>query len=137
MSSYLESVNRTKIKPDLLVEVLQTIEAMPPEDRGVLEARLVHVLEMLKSKGLRGRKVASLVTAIEFRLTALTRLDVDGTLRGWSVRRQEPGVSSISIEALKAAAVEPLIENAEGEAAFDAERFRRRVLANAEPEGRG
>jgi hypothetical protein len=101
-----------------------------------LEARLFRVFELLKSKGLRDQKIASLATAVDFRLTALARLDHDGDLRGWSVPQKQPGMSSISVEALKVAADEPLIENAEGKAGFDSERFRRRILANAEPDGR-
>ena len=136
MGGYLNSVNRTKVKPELLVEVLRIHAAMAPEDRGVFEARAFRVFELLKSKGLRGSRIASLATAIDFRLTALARLEHDAALRGWSVPRPEPGVSSISIEAIEAAAEEPLIENAEGKAAFNAERFRRRILANVEPGGR-
>jgi len=133
---YLASVNRTKVKPELLIEVLRMHAAMAPEDRGVFEARIVRVFELLKRRGLRGPKITSVATAIDFRLTALARLEHDAALRGWSVPRQQPGVSSISIEAMTAAAEEPLIEDAEGKAAFDAGRFRRRVLANAQPEGR-
>src|SRR2546430_1528447 len=121
MGRYLDSVNRTKVKPELLVEVLEMHGAMAPEDRGVFEARAFRIFELLKSKGLRRGRIASLATAIDFRLTALARLEHDAALRGWSVPRQEPGVSSISIEAIKAAAEEPLIENTEGKAAFDVE----------------
>jgi hypothetical protein len=136
MDRYLDRVNRTKVKPDLLVEVLQMHAAMAPEDRGVLEARAFRIFELLKSKGLRSSRIASLATAIDFRLTALARLEHDTALRGWSVPLQEPGVSSISTEAIRAAAEEPLVENAEGKATFDAERFRRRVLASVKPDGR-
>ena len=48
---------------------------------------------------------------------------------------QEPGAGLISGDAIKAAAEEPLIENADKQAAFDAESFRRRVLSIAEPDG--
>jgi hypothetical protein len=77
-----------------------------------------------------------LATAIDFRLTALARLQRDAALRGWSMPGQEPGAISISGDALKVAADEPLIENAEKQAAFDAESFRRRLLAVTEPDGR-
>jgi hypothetical protein len=136
MAGYLDSVNRTKVKPKLLVEVLQMHAAMAPEDRGVFEARAFRIFELLKSKGLRTNRIAALATAIDFRLTALARLEHDAALRGWSIPRQEPGVVSMFVDVIKAAAEESLIENGEGKAAFDAERFRRRVLANAEPDGR-
>jgi hypothetical protein len=136
MAGYLDSVNRTKVMPELLCEVLQMHAAMPPEDRRVFEARAFRVFELLKSKGLRANRIASLATAIDFRLTALARLQQDAGLRGWSMPGQEPGAVSISTDVLKAVAEEPLIENAEGQAAFDAESFKRRILANAEPDGR-
>ncbi|HVB17335.1 MAG TPA: hypothetical protein VNF04_12430 [Stellaceae bacterium] len=135
MAGYLDSVNRTKVKTELLVEVLRMHAAMAPEDRGVFEARAFRIFELLKSKGMRADRIASLATAIDFRLTALARLERDAALRGWSIPRQEPGASSISVDVLKAAAEEPLIENIEGKATFDADRFRRRILANVEPDG--
>jgi hypothetical protein len=136
MTTYLDQVNRTKVTPDLLVEVLAAHASMDPEDRGVFEARAFRIFELLKSKGLRARNIADLSVAINFRLMALARLEKVAALRGWSIQAEQPGVSRISFDALKAAAEEPLIENDEGQAVFDVERFRHRVLAGAEPEGR-
>jgi hypothetical protein len=48
---------------------------------------------------------------------------------------REPGSGLISIDVVKAAAEERLIENADKQAAFDAESFRRKVLSIAEPDG--
>jgi hypothetical protein len=135
MVEFLDKVNRTKVSADLLVEVLQIHAAMTPEDRPVYEARAFRLFELLKSKGIRTNRIASLATAIDFRLTALARLERDAALRGWSMPGQEPGAGLISGDAIKAAAEEPLIENAEKQAAFDAESFRRRVLSIAEPDG--
>jgi len=73
--------------------------------------------------------------AINFRLTALARLERDAALRGWSMPRRESGARSISGDAVRAAAEEQLIENAEKQAVFDVESFRRRVLSIAEPKG--
>ena len=128
MMGFLDRVNRTKVSAHLLVEVLQMHAAMAPEDRPLFEARAFHIFELLKSKGVRTNRIASLATAINFRLMALARLERDAALRGWSIPRQEPGASLISGEVVKAAAEEPLIEKAEKQAAFDAESFRRRVL---------
>jgi hypothetical protein len=137
MAGYLETVNRTKVSPELLVEVVQLHTAMAPEDRPVFEARAFRIFELLKSKGVRSdRKIAALATAIDFRLTALARLQRDAVLRGWSMPGRESGAISISIDALKVAADEPLIENAEKQAAFDADSFRRRLLSITEPDGR-
>jgi hypothetical protein len=132
---FLNKVNRTKVSPELLCEVLQMHAAMSPEDRPVYEARAFRVFELLKSKGVRANRIASLATAIDFRLTALARLERDAALRGWSIPGQEPGAGLISADAVKAAAEEPLIENAEKQAVFDAESFRRRILSIVEPDG--
>lgn len=134
--NYLDQVNRTKVTPELLIEVLAQHASMDPEDRGVFEARAFHLFELLKSKGLRTKKIADLSVAINFRLAALARLEKAAALQGWSIQTQQSDMSLISFNALKAAAQEPLIENEEGQAVFDAERFRHRVLADAEPEGR-
>jgi hypothetical protein len=136
MADFLEKVNRTKVSTELLVEVLHMHAAMAPEDRPVFEARAFHIFELLKSKGVRANRIASLATAINIRLMALARLERAAALRGWSMPRQEPGASLISGDAVRAAAEEPLIENAEKQAVFDAESFRRRVLSMAEPDGR-
>ena len=47
----------------------------------------------------------------------------------------QPGAVSISLDVLRVAAEEPLIENASGEAVFEADSFRRRLLAVTEPDG--
>jgi hypothetical protein len=133
---YLDTVNRTKVTPELLLEVVQTHTAMAPEDRPVFEARAIRIFELLKRKGVRGRRMTALAEAIDFRLSALARLQRDAVLRGWSVPTEDPGAISIAFDALKIAADEPLIENAEKRAAFDPDSFRRRLLAITEPDGR-
>ena len=135
MAVFLDKVNRTKVTPELLAEVLQMHAVMPPEDRPVLEARAFRIFELLKSKGVRANRIAPLATAIDFRLTALARLERDAALRGWSVRGQEAGAAMISVDAVRAAAEKPLIEDDEQQAVFDAESFRRRVLSIVEPDG--
>jgi hypothetical protein len=133
---FLETSNRTKVSPELLFEVLQMHSEMSPEDRPVFEVRVIRIYELLKSKGLRSERIADLGMAIDFRLTALARLHQVDSLRGWSIPGEKPGVVSIAFELLQAAAEEPLIENAEKQAAFDPESFRRRLLTITEPDGR-
>jgi hypothetical protein len=133
--NFLKRANRTKVSPELLGEILQMHSEMTPEDRKVFEVRTIRIFELLKSKGLHADKIATLAMAIDFRLTALARLQLDAGLRGWSLPGLEPGAISIPFDVLKAAAEEPLIENDEKQAAFDVEGFRRRVLRNAEAAG--
>ena len=135
MPGFLENVNRTTVSAELLGEVLNMHAAMPAEDRAVFEARAVRLFELLDRKGF-GKDRGALAVAIDFRLTALARLQKDEALRGWSMPGGEPGMDYIHADLVKAAAEEPVIEDAAGQAAFDAESFRRRVLANAKTRGR-
>lgn len=94
----------------------------------------MHLFELLNRKGF-GADTGALAVAINFRLEALARLLADDRLRGWSMPGTKPGMDFIHADLIKAAADEPVIEDAAGQAAFDAENFRRRVLANAGTRG--
>jgi hypothetical protein len=107
--------------------------AVPAEDRPVFEARAIQIFELLERKKLKDQD--ALAVAINFRLEALARLCRDGALRGWCLPGDEPGAEFIHADALKAAAQEPLIEDAAGQVAFDADSFQRRILANAKSRG--
>ena len=108
MTGYLDEVNRTKVSVNLLIEIVQMRAEMTPEDRSVFEACAFQIFELLKWKRFRTRKIVARATAIHFRLTALARLERAAALKGWSIPRA-PGVSPISIDALRAAAEEPLV----------------------------
>lgn len=107
MASILEGINRTKVETELLIEVVQMHAGMAAEDRAVFEVRALRIFELLKSKGLRARRIAGLATAIDFRLTALARLRRDSALRGRTMPRPETDAVSISSAVLEAAAKEP------------------------------
>jgi hypothetical protein len=110
--SFLNTANRTKVSPELLLEVLKMHNAMSPQVREVFEMRIIRIYKLLKSKDIRSeRKIADLATAINFRLTALARLQQVDALRGWSIPGEKPGVASIALEILQASAAEPLIES--------------------------
>jgi hypothetical protein len=135
-NEFLEIVNRTKVSPALLREVVEMHTAMPPDDRPVFEATAYQIFELLKKKGLRGhRKVADLSMTINFRLIALAQLQRVAAFRGWSMPGEEPGMVRMSGEVLVIAADEPLIENAEKQVAFDLESFRGRLLTITKPDG--
>ncbi len=129
MSGYLDKVNRTKVSAELLGEVLRMHEAMPAKDRSVYEVRTIRLFQFLDAKGHKDR--SSLAVAIDFRLTALARLHDDPVLRAWTVPGRKKGSDYIHADLLQAAAVEPLIADAKDQVAFDAECFRKRVLATA------
>jgi hypothetical protein len=136
MTEYLDIVNRTKVSPELLIEIVQMHTAMAAEERPIFARRAFRTFELLHNKGVRGRQAAALVTAIDIRLRALARLQQDVVLRAWLIPGRKPGSVSINRDALKVAADEPLIENEQHQAVFDAGSFRRRLLAIMEPAGR-
>lgn len=134
MSKLLERVNRTIVAAELLGEILDMQAAMPPAERGALEARALRLFELLDQKGLEKNRSA-LAVAIDLQLAALARLQRDKALRGWSLPGGLPGMSIIHGDVVEAAAREPLIERVGGEAVFDVESFRRRVLSYAQARG--
>lgn len=135
MSGFFEIVNRMIVSADLLGEALQTIAAMPAPRRSQNEARTAQLFELLEQKAL-AQDRAALAVAIDARVIALARLQSGDALRGWSAPGDRPGLTVISADLVKAAASEPLIEDADGWPGFDVERFRLRVLADAETLGR-
>src|SRR3954470_8514312 len=98
MAGYLQQVNRTKVQPELLLEVIEIHAEMAPEDRPVFEARAFRVFELLKEKGIRPNRVADMAIAIEFRLTALARLQRNAVLREWLLPSCEPGAIALSFD---------------------------------------
>lgn len=90
---------------------------------------------MLDLKGLGAKKRADLVLAIDFRLTALARLLQAHQVRGWTLPANDEGTDFIHRDLLCAAAEEPVIEDSDGQAGFDPESFRARVLRLSEAKG--
>jgi hypothetical protein len=133
-NSFLKRVNCTRVSAELLGEVMEMHAGLSPEDRTVFEVRAIRMFELLDSKGL-GKDRADLAMAIDFRLSALARMQKDKVLRGWTMPGAEAGMDYIHADLLKAAAEEPLIEDSKGQAVFDVQKFRNRVLANAQMRG--
>jgi hypothetical protein len=123
-------VNRTLVPAELLEEALRMQAATSVAGQSPFETRMIRLFELLESKGHR-QNIRDLATAIDIRLTALTRLQSGGLLRGWALSDVRPGTSYSRADLLVAAAKERVIEDMAGMAAFDAHHFRRRVLASA------
>lgn len=132
----LKRINRTPVSPTLLGEALERHSAMPAEDRSVFEAQAIELFRFLEEKGFEGNRLSDLALAINFRLTALARLVKGDQIHGWTLPGDEDGQVFLHADVLKAAAKEPLIENAEGQAAFDGRAFAQHVLRVAEARGR-
>ena len=135
MAAFLKRVNRTKVPPELIGEVMEMHANLPPEDGSAFEIRTVRIFELLAEKGFKGPKHAGLAVAVEFRITTLARLLASQEVRGWSLPGVEPGQENIHADVVSAAAEEPIIETADHQAGFDPESFRKRVLALAEAKG--
>lgn len=134
MSDYLDKVNRILISADLLGEVVDMLHAPPTEEGSASGSRSARLFELLERRGL--SDAADIVAvAIDLRITALLRLQSLGALRGW-MSPGDLGVDLAHPDLLRAAAAEPLIETADGEAGFDAASFRLRLLAGAAVSGR-
>ncbi|CAN5749292.1 hypothetical protein BH11PSE6_BH11PSE6_25920 [soil metagenome] len=134
MANYLRKVNRTKIEPALLGEAMQMHANMPAEDRTSFEARTFRIIEMLNERGLQAER-ATLLLAIDFRLTALSRLiEARGGL-GFTRPGSETGMDWVHADLVRCAAEEPIIEDAAKQPAFDPVRFEQRLLAICEPQG--
>jgi hypothetical protein len=134
----LKRVNKTVVSVDDMIEALEVVHGIAPEDRSVMEVRYIRLLDHFtggnRKKAL---EVGPKVKAIEFRFEALSRLHAEGhpELKAWSIPAGADGAVLESKELLKVAATEPLIERA-GQLAFDEERFFQRVLEISEEEGR-
>jgi hypothetical protein len=114
----------------LLGSVLGAQTGMLPRGRPPEEAAVLRIFQLLMKEGYRGDEVRMIATAIEFRLTALANLIADDGFLACSVPRDAAYPAVITREMLQAGANEPLVEGANGQAAFDPEGFLRRVLTN-------
>lgn len=134
----LKRVNGTVVSVDDMIEALEVVHAIAPQDRSVMEVRYIRLLDHFTG-GDRAKavEVGPKVQAIEFRFEALSRLHAEGhpELKAWSMPAGTDGAVLESKELLKAAATEPLIKRG-GQLVFDAKRFFQRLLEISEEEGR-
>jgi hypothetical protein len=127
MTDVSNRVNQTKLAAELLADAAEMHTGLPADDRRSFEGRAISLFKMLDRKGL-GAQRADLAIAIDFRLSALARLLQDRQVRGWTLPGGEDGADFIHHDLIRAAAEEPVIEDANGQPAFDPESFRNRVL---------
>ena len=133
--SVLKRLNRTPVSSALLGEAMELHSNMPVHDRPVFEARAFELFRFLTEKGFKDRRLADLALAINFRLTALAHLVKGDGARGWTLPGETEGLSYLHADVLKAAAKEPMLEDAEGQASFDRTAFAQHVLRLASARG--
>lgn len=124
----LEKANRTQVSPELLGEAMEIYANMPPEDRSVLDARLIRVFDFLRAKGFTGRREADLAAAVNFRLTALARIVQSSLIQGRTLSDRGNPIPEQADVLVEAAAKETLVEDDDGCVAFDAGSFERRIV---------
>lgn len=134
----LKRVNKTVVSVDDMIQALEVVNGIAPEDRSVMEVRTIRLLDHFTGGNRKkAMKISDKVMAIEFRFTALARLDAAGhpELRAWTAPMAEKGGVYTSRPLIEAAATEPLIER-DGQLVFEEKRFFQRVLEISEEEGR-
>jgi hypothetical protein len=135
LAHILERVNGVRVTAELLGAALHAQTGMQPQGRSAGEAAMLRILQLLMNKGYRSGQLWMTATAIEFRLTALANLMANDGFLPCSVPRDAAYPAVITLEMLQAGADEPLIEDADGQAAFHSESFLRRVLTNTGSSG--
>jgi hypothetical protein len=135
VAGMLDRINRVQVTAELLGAVLHSQIGMLPQDRSPEERGMLRLLQLLMSAGFRPCELGMLATAIEFRLTALANVASKSVLLTSSVPRDAASPAVITRDVLQAAADVALIEDADGQPAFDESDFKRRLLAASETDG--
>jgi hypothetical protein len=120
----LEEVNKTPVSNDEMVEVVQEIAAMEPEERG-FEGNMVTIARLHHHNPDKGQ-------AIFFRLQALARFLMEEGATGWTVQLTN-GTTLTSEPMFTAAGVHPLTVR-DGEFTFERESFLQKILEVADLE---
>lgn len=128
----LKRVNKTKVDPQLMEEILEAVAELPADHRD-FEGTTIEIVKRVADLGLPERDRMDLSMAINFRFMAFARLMQDGGGRGWREAGKD-GCTFVHGELVQAAAEEPVIERDE-QIVFDADSFHRRLLALAEMHG--
>jgi hypothetical protein len=125
-SDMLERLNEIPVKEEMFAECAAAVAAMPDALRCDFDQRMLALIETLKSNHPLAR-ISLTALAVDFRLRALVRLLETTLVHGCEVDL-DTRMPRISSAALRAACTEPLIRNAAGLAAFEADSFRKRLL---------
>ncbi len=126
--SYLDRVLKTPVDVELLVAVLAQLAEQPAETRPLFDARAVCIFAVLNERGWRGKPLAVLAIAIEFRLTALAHLLTVTDARGFTGVGGATGLVWAQADLVRCAAEEPLIDQ-DDQPTFAVDSFERRLLA--------
>lgn len=136
MSEFLEGINRTKVPPDLLAEIMERYAGLAPSQRGSFEARAFELMRLLDAKGISEERKTDLLLAIQFRMEALAHCALDSAAQGWIMPGMETGQVLLHPELIKAAAEMPLVEDHLKRVVFDYASLKERALLLVRPDGR-
>ena len=137
--SMVKALNAAPLTPELMKRLMMLLDAMPSEQRAALTGRSVGLIAFLQEQYPDQDPVeqASVITAFEFRMLALTELRTRPEYRAWSLQSstQKQAPDLVQQVLIDAAAVEPLIQRSK-KPAFDPASFFNRALALSEAKGR-
>lgn len=136
MSECLDRINRTKVPPELLAEVMARYAAMVPSERGSFEARALELIQLLDAKGFSEERKADLLLAIQFRMEALAHCALDSAAQGWSMSGMESGQVLLHPDLVNAATEVPLVEDHLKRVVFDYASLKEQALLLVRPDGR-
>ncbi len=125
-SDFLARMNAARVTLDDLLHVTEEVHNLPAEERD-FEGRAILMIKLFP-----GEPDKNL--AIDNRLQAMNRLIEEDVLPHWSMPKAEDGSMQIAEPVWQAAAEEPLLVRG-NDVIFDKNRFLKRVLALAEPDG--
>ena len=131
----IERLNETWISAELFKALLAVLGDPPPGDRRDEAARGAAMLSHFKANKIDGDHVL-LLTAVRFRMCALSRLRDQPAFAAWSRKAAKVGKPDLLHETLvETAAVHPLVD-LDNEPSFEPEGFFRTALERSAAQGR-
>ena len=132
---FMQDINAQKLSASLLGKVMHLWASLPPDEWNDFDRKLERVVELVaREQG--GEENPMLAMAAALRLMALDALVVDPEFRGWLITEHSPGGTTyIHGDLLRIAAVQPVLEGANGEPVFDRSSFRASLMGLAPARG--
>src|SRR3954453_4229346 len=138
--TFSQNVRSAKITHDDIRKAMEAVNNLPEDDRKNFTSRSI---AMMKAFGLFNEqeedpdeKQIAKITAVQARVTAMAKLIDSGAIKKrWTMESGKEGLTYISREVLKVAAVATLHGGEDEPSYFNGEEFLRLILEFAEQEG--
>ena len=134
--AFIRDINAQKVSAALLGEVMTMWASLSPEEWEDFDRKLQRVVDFIDAKA-GCENSPMLAMAVALRLMALDGVVMDPQTRGWLMSgRTRDGITYLHGDLLKVAADEVILEGPNGEAVFNRETFRARLMELAATRGR-